>query len=57
MRRLADPVALALDGALLAVLVTVPERFLPGLGTFARPLRHETLTFTDGPQLFGGFLS
>ena len=38
MRRLAAPAALVLVGALLAVLVTVPERLLPGLGTFARPL-------------------
>src|SRR5690606_19746518 len=32
------PAALALLGALLAGLVTVPEGLIPGLGTFARPV-------------------
>ncbi|MBX6752312.1 MAG: hypothetical protein IRY85_22065, partial [Micromonosporaceae bacterium] len=38
MRRVGPPAALVVLGALLTVLVTVPERLAPGLGTYARPL-------------------
>src|SRR5690606_856799 len=37
-RRAGPPAALAVLGGLLTVLVTVPERLVPGLGTYARPL-------------------
>jgi len=38
LRRWAAPAGLVSLGVVLAILVTVPERFVPGLGSFARPV-------------------